>query len=386
MKKYVGIMLIVGLLFLSSVIVFHVSSKEINTISTENTLYVGGSGPGNYTTIDEAVDFASDGDTIFVYNGTYGPVFLRSWYDFRPINLVGESPENTIIDGFGGTHGICVTVSNSTIKGFTIKNATFGIDLEGCSNVNITNNIITDAESSGIFLGSSNNINIFNNIIKNGSSMPGNGYCGITISGSQNHINNNMISNFKVNGHTGIGVTGDNNVITNNTITDTWWGIDIEDGKSNEIKQNIIENSGVGIFFYLSTSENEIIKNEIINNIYGINIAASNCNIISQNQIKNHQNIGIRISGSDNNEIYYNNIENNNETGIYLEKSMKNKIKNNNFKNNQQNAFFIDSFGNTWFRNYWGKPKFLPYIIHGKLYSIKCINIDFSPSITPIKI
>ena len=36
-----------------------------------NVLYVGGSGPGNYTKIQDAVDDASDGDTVFVYSGIY---------------------------------------------------------------------------------------------------------------------------------------------------------------------------------------------------------------------------------------------------------------------------------------------------------------------------
>ena len=35
------------------------------------TLYVGGAGPGNHTTIQSALDAASDGDTVFVYSGTY---------------------------------------------------------------------------------------------------------------------------------------------------------------------------------------------------------------------------------------------------------------------------------------------------------------------------
>jgi hypothetical protein len=31
-------------------------------------LYVGGSGPGNYTRIQDAIDDASDGDSVFVYD------------------------------------------------------------------------------------------------------------------------------------------------------------------------------------------------------------------------------------------------------------------------------------------------------------------------------
>jgi len=34
-------------------------------------LYVGGNGPNNYTKIQDAIDDARDGDTVFVFNGTY---------------------------------------------------------------------------------------------------------------------------------------------------------------------------------------------------------------------------------------------------------------------------------------------------------------------------
>ena len=33
-----------------------------------NTLYVGGSGPGNFSHIQDAIDAASPGDTVFVYD------------------------------------------------------------------------------------------------------------------------------------------------------------------------------------------------------------------------------------------------------------------------------------------------------------------------------
>ena len=39
--------------------------------SSGNWLYVGGSGPGNYSVIQDAVDNASDGDTVYVYHGIY---------------------------------------------------------------------------------------------------------------------------------------------------------------------------------------------------------------------------------------------------------------------------------------------------------------------------
>ena len=45
------------------------SYQSINMDS--NTLYVGGSGPDNYTKIQDALDDANPGDTVFVYNGKY---------------------------------------------------------------------------------------------------------------------------------------------------------------------------------------------------------------------------------------------------------------------------------------------------------------------------
>ena len=47
----------------------NISSKDNSNFPSENnTLYVGGSGPGNYTKIQDAIDNASDGDTVFVYD------------------------------------------------------------------------------------------------------------------------------------------------------------------------------------------------------------------------------------------------------------------------------------------------------------------------------
>ena len=58
------------------------------------TLFVGGSGPGNYTNIQDAIDDASDGDTIFVYSGVYPADIIID----KSISLIGENQDNTIIE------------------------------------------------------------------------------------------------------------------------------------------------------------------------------------------------------------------------------------------------------------------------------------------------
>ena len=68
-KHLTRVFLLVILLCLGQVIAKDVEKSALTLQGS--WLYVGGSGPGNYTTIQEAIDNATDGDTVFVYNGSY---------------------------------------------------------------------------------------------------------------------------------------------------------------------------------------------------------------------------------------------------------------------------------------------------------------------------
>ena len=70
MKKIIGIfvcMLLIGSTISSVSATEFVGKSSIAAFNIGNTLYVGGSGPGNYSTIQGAVDDAFNGDTVFVY-------------------------------------------------------------------------------------------------------------------------------------------------------------------------------------------------------------------------------------------------------------------------------------------------------------------------------
>jgi len=56
---------------------------------------VGGSGPNNYTSIQAAIDNASDGDTIFVYSGTYEEQVIVN----KSLIIKGENNTATLIKG-----------------------------------------------------------------------------------------------------------------------------------------------------------------------------------------------------------------------------------------------------------------------------------------------
>ena len=66
----VGMIVLFFGMFLSSSAT-QIELKNFVESTRGNILYVGGNGSGNYTKIQDAVDNASSGDTIFVYNGTY---------------------------------------------------------------------------------------------------------------------------------------------------------------------------------------------------------------------------------------------------------------------------------------------------------------------------
>ena len=171
------------------------------TGSSENNssgiLYVGGSGPGNYTTIQSALDNASSGDTVFVYDDS-SPYNEHIVVD-KSITIMGENRDTTVIDGNisinaksvimhgftirsasgTGSTGISIDSGNTCISDITVSRYSFGIHvLSGC-------NIISDAEitdcSIGIYLA-----HTINNIIY-GSTISRNNE-GIHFEGSENNL------------------------------------------------------------------------------------------------------------------------------------------------------------------------------------------------------
>jgi parallel beta-helix repeat protein len=160
----------------------------------------------DFTNIQNAIDAASDGDTVFVHKGTY----------YENINLKdgiimqGEGADVTTIDGGGDT--VVVEAGNSTIAGFTITGGDWGI-FSGYSSPIITNNIISGNIELGILCWSSEIIS--NNIISNSQS-------GIYCSGSSPIITNNIITENSIEG---IFCEGSSPTITNNIITSNELGI-----------------------------------------------------------------------------------------------------------------------------------------------------------------
>ena len=112
MKIPVFILTIIFLLF-STLLTVSVSSNEV--FSSSITIYVGGIGPNNFSTIQEAIYSAADGYTIFVYSGIYVENIIID----RSISLVGEDRFTTIIDANFVDNGITVKSKYVSISQFT---------------------------------------------------------------------------------------------------------------------------------------------------------------------------------------------------------------------------------------------------------------------------
>jgi peptide/nickel transport system substrate-binding protein len=121
--------------------------------------------PDDYTTIQQAINAAKTGDTIYVRAGTYYENVIVN----QSVSLIGENRKTTIIDNGNGTIGIVLSVYQDyvNITGFTIRNAIWGITLNNADHCNISNNEIINNGGVGIHLYNSSNYNVISgNIIK----------------------------------------------------------------------------------------------------------------------------------------------------------------------------------------------------------------------------
>ena len=282
--KNLGICLIVIGLFLTSTQTISALPQPLiprPTVSS-GTFYVGGGGPGNYSTIQSAINAASNGDTIFVYAGTYSENIIID----KSLTLIGQDRNITLIQGNNLNQTIEITGEGITLREFTIKNdGTQDGIYTSTSDHTFANNVFT-MTSRGIHMYYSS---------------------GNTITGSL----------FLDNTHSGIYVdVGQNNTISGNEFyNNPDEGIYLTGCGRTTIDRNAIHDNGIGIHAY--QAEGNIISNNVIDsNTYGIFFAGmftihSNFNTISHNTINNNSICGLRIEHSEFNRIEFNKIEGN---------------------------------------------------------------------------
>ena len=122
-------------------------------------------GPGDFNSIQAAIDDANDGDTVFVAPGTYKEDVIMK----DGVNLQGAGAEETTIDGCG-MYTVVRGANNCRLDGFTITGYVDydinGVYCEHAQSFTISHNIIKNNSYYGIFYyGQISSLVISNNLI-----------------------------------------------------------------------------------------------------------------------------------------------------------------------------------------------------------------------------
>jgi parallel beta-helix repeat protein len=329
------------------------NDKPTLPTSRSNWLYVGGSGPGNYTKIQDAVDDASDGDTVFVYDDSapYHEIININ----KSITLLGENQQTTIIDGTGFPDSmITINALYVTLFNLTLKNA----EREGIMihRSYATISQITIQDSSGYsWIGA---ITVY----------PPEQQTWISI--DKILIQNNTI----IRTWTGIELSYCNQaMITGNVLLDNVNGIEVIGSFHNEISANFISGSEVGILDYMS-GKNIYRGNTMLNNTCGMECVCSTRDIIEKNNFLNNTRHAFFVKA------------------LYLVLAViRNMLYAHNF-------YFLLNYRiirpTIWNQNYWNESRILPYVIVGEAVKdpydptsiTKRFNFDMNPAKEPYDI
>jgi parallel beta-helix repeat protein len=365
-----------------------------------NWLYVGGSGPENYSRIQDAINASSEGDTVFVYDDS--SPYQENLIVDKAIILRGEDKDTTTIDG--GSVTVLILADYVCVSGFTIMNSQW----------------LYNIHRAGIYILSNDTV-IYDNILTHVWEGIACGWFNRTI--DHIYLTHNRIYNVKGPSLTFINTS--NCTILSNTIHDTFGtAIDFWIASENIIVQNSIQNisDGHGIALW-ETNHCTIINNTIQNGeMQGICLTdTTNTDIIS-NMITSMNEIGISSDGTatiagniidtcgeygilasgDDYTIVRNSVCNTsiaiflsegrqcsitlnlikqNENGLILVGISGSDVRQNNFLDNENAANFssliarpvgvFTCIGSRFEENYWGNTRFFPKIIPGAMYLTK---------------
>jgi len=313
---------------LVSICFFTLSIPLANTEPTTITV------PGDYPTIQSAINAASPGDTILVAAGTY----LENVILNKTVRLAGEACYTTIIDGDRRGTVVSATADNVSISGFTIRNGSstgvYSGILVVADYANISGNIITSSRY-GILLNNSSCVSLSSNNVMN------NEY-GVELNCSSNNV---LLGNLMVSNQFNLVVWGSTlshymHSIDNSNLVDGrpvyYWtnqhGAEIPSDagyvgliNSTEItvKNTALSNNGAGILLAY-THNSSITNNSLTNNICAFDLFSSNGNVISNNTVTNSE-YGVNLYYSSYNRLLGNNVTRN-DYGIKLFYSSNNTV------------------------------------------------------------
>lgn len=261
-------------------------TKMISQPLTRGTiLYVGGSGPGNYTRIQDAINDSHDNDTVFVYDDS--SPYYESLVINTSITLMGENKNTTIIDGTFATSRkiIEVTAISIALSGFCIQNcrynrtsSTLFIDNNFGQGHRITQNIFRNNSNTALSLcavhSEVSNNTFFNNTLALYLDEGGHH----TIRDNVFINNTNSIQVFVCNWNT----------IHGNLIENSELPLLLLMSHYTVYSENIIQDNPSGAVYCFASCQNTFSRNELANNRHGLGLEASYANTFTENNFINN--------------------------------------------------------------------------------------------------
>jgi len=301
---------------------------------------------GFYSSINEAVLAAGDGDTLYVKPGIYKEhILLDKSLTIMPLR--GE--EGGIFLEYDGNplgFGIGVQADGCVIEGLTITNFTGpGIYVDSDGNYIRDNLFINDLH--GVFLNSSSQNTIEDNLARRC-------LCGIVLQNSaENTIKNNQAEDGVYNADRLMSAaillhSSDNNNITGNSAARWHRGIVLHvQSNSNLLEDNFVSDGVYGIWMNDSCEDNEIKRCRFANTTNAIELRQSSRNSICNNQLDDIDH-GIWILDSSTN-VLEENVLTGVVCGLYVygdsEDSFQNQIAESNTMDGKPILYYYDRSG-----------------------------------------
>ena len=251
--------------------------------------------PLDYPTIQNAINFSSENDTILISPGTY---YENLVIDDISINFLSSSgAETTIIDG-----------SSVYSPVFTFNNISGSFELNGLTIQNGTGLIINGASYGGGILSNNSNISINNMVIQNNFAFAGGGICFYATLNSNTFptINNTQIKNNLASEGGGIFCVNHTLAIFNTDITRN--GMDLF-GSGGGIQALLSEIS-------IQNSKINLNETKFGGGIYISNSNSDISNTLIENNYSDSKGGGIWVGGNTNLEIVKSIISDNYSSGF----------------------------------------------------------------------
>jgi len=301
-------------------------------------------------TITEAINLATDGDTVYVFSGNYNEtivinkrISLIGGIDDQPSNLSRYAEHKYLIE---------ITTDFVTIENFVIKDPNRFISSQNgalihitSNNVVIQKNNISDCSLWGIYLDSSDDNMISGNIINDTKGV-------FVFSSNNNVFSNNIISNST---DSGLNIRSSmRNILYDNNFSLNTYGVYSKDCSNMNMTQNIFTKNKFHGAFLTGDTTDVVQKNDFINNtVSGITLDSTDC-IIAEN-VFNHGQVGINLQRTGS-QIYNNSFRNMSSTALsattlsrnnvmYLNEFFENAI---NAREQGSNQWDNGTVGNSW--------------------------------------